>query len=89
MMAQTKIEVVRYTLDRVHVHGRKSLEGILSAMRKLSTWNGLGKGFNYKMVQVALDSVVVSGEEDVNQLLACIQTLDELIEEENNGTENE
>lgn len=86
MNYQRKIETIRYALDHLHVHGRKSLEAILSAMRNLSTWDGLGKGFDYKMIQLLLDEVVVSGEEDINRLLACIQMLDELMGDEKNDS---
>lgn len=84
MKTKNKIDTIRYALDRLHVHGRISLEAILSAMRKLSEWEE-NIPFDYKTVQLLLDEVVVSGEEDINRLLACIQFLDDLIEEEENG----
>lgn len=87
MTASSKIEVIQYGLNHLHINGRTSLECLLSAIRSLSSWDGLQKNFNYKAVQTALDSVVVCGEEDINHLLACIQMLDELIEEEKNLAE--
>lgn len=88
MTTKNKINAIRYALDHLHIQGRRSLEVILSVMRNLRDWEE-NSDFDYKTIQLLLEEITVCGEEDVNHLLACIQMLDELIEEENNGAKDQ
>lgn len=72
-----KIEMIRYALNRIHVRGQESLEGILAALRSLKSEEQM----DFSMIKAALNHVTVSGEDDINHLLACLQFLDDLIEE--------
>lgn len=89
MDSSTKIRTIRYGLNQLHISGRQSLGGALIAMRKLKEWDGLGHGFDYHTVKTALETITVNGEKDVDTLLACIQILDELTEEENHESNNQ
>ena len=79
MNSSNKIEMIQYGLTHIRVRGRESLEAVLASLRQLSSDK---EDIDFKAIQTALDLVTVSGEEDINHLLACIQMLDDLIEEE-------
>ena len=73
-----KLSMIRYALGKIKVQGRESLEAVLLALRKLNSGE---EEIDFKAIQSALNLVTVSGEDDINHLLACIQMLDDLIEE--------
>lgn len=75
-----KIHQILYTLRRIHTYGRDSLENLLVAIRMLEAYDG--DKLSARGVQGALEKVVVTGADDADKLLGCMQMLDELVGEE-------